>query len=202
MQRYDVGRGVLREAIRNLERHGFVQVEEGRNGGLRVGTPRPDATVKSAVLYIKFLRIAPRHVLEVGADLEMAAVTQAAVRATQHGAAVLAPLADAIGAFNLPGEPDVPVLMRRYFVALGEASGNRVLSLFMRVLAQPLVVPQAESSVNRHRIQEFHSKLTAMLRALERGDGPLARQYMADTRQIGLLIGPREARLDDLFGAV
>ncbi|MET0181880.1 MAG: GntR family transcriptional regulator [Caulobacterales bacterium] len=62
MERYGVGRPVLREAIRSLERYGLVRSGTGRGGGVRVGTPNSGGVVQRALDYFEAARISRRDV--------------------------------------------------------------------------------------------------------------------------------------------
>ena len=43
MERYGIGRATLREAIRQLERHGVANMRRGSGGGLVISRPARDS---------------------------------------------------------------------------------------------------------------------------------------------------------------
>lgn len=59
MERFDVSRSVLREAIRTLENAGVVTVRTGRRGGIVVTAPRSDAVKLAGSLYLDYAGVQP-----------------------------------------------------------------------------------------------------------------------------------------------
>ena len=63
MERFGVGRSVMREAIRSLERLGVVSMGRGRANGLKVMSPDPDLIVEACRRYLRRAGVS-------GADLD------------------------------------------------------------------------------------------------------------------------------------
>lgn len=59
MERFDVSRSVLREAIRTLESSGVVTVHTGRRGGLVVTAPSAETVKMASSLYLDFVGVDP-----------------------------------------------------------------------------------------------------------------------------------------------
>jgi len=70
LERYQVARPVLREAVRMLERHGIVDSRVGKAGGLYVGVADPETTVGFLVSELRGLTIRPEQVFELRLRLE------------------------------------------------------------------------------------------------------------------------------------
>lgn len=54
LERYQVSRAVLREAVRLLEHHSIARMRRGPGGGLVLAEPDPTASVKAMALYLEF----------------------------------------------------------------------------------------------------------------------------------------------------
>ena len=61
MERYDVSRAVLREAVRVLEHHQVARMRRGPGGGLFVAEPGVEAVTEAVALQIDRLGIGPEH---------------------------------------------------------------------------------------------------------------------------------------------
>jgi DNA-binding FadR family transcriptional regulator len=198
MKRYKVGRAVLREAIRHLERHGFAVASEGRYGGLRVGVPRPDFTIRSIVLYLKFLNISASQLLELGAAFELATVSAIADRALRSEAGFLQPLKHAVARIREEGAaPDSSIL--DYYKVLGERASNPVFALAIRAVGAPLVVEGGGSPKGRRALLRYVSCLDDMVAALTAGDAAAARVRLIDAWRHGLLLRPHERGVEELM---
>jgi DNA-binding FadR family transcriptional regulator len=80
MERFDVSRSVLREAIRTLESSGVVTVRTGRGGGLVVTEPRAEAVALAASLYLDYTGFGPAQLFRTwlvvqGALMDLAVET-------------------------------------------------------------------------------------------------------------------------------
>ncbi len=82
MQRFDVSRSVLREAIRTLEHRGVVTVRTGRKGGLVVAEPRADAVQMAASLYLDYCGFDPKHLYATWRVLQEALIDLVVENAT------------------------------------------------------------------------------------------------------------------------
>jgi DNA-binding FadR family transcriptional regulator len=180
MRELEVSRGVVREAIRSLERHGIVAQERGFAGGLHVEVPRPDEAVRVARLYLsRELRGAQAAVQRVALSLQLTAAKFAARRAEARDAAFF----DRVAQFRARIEGDVGDPLTRlaaFDVFLAELSGSRVLACFTRILALDV-----EFQVDGEGLDEAEMRTaqTTLLDALERGDIALARRCVLASRR-------------------
>lgn len=205
LQRYQVGRNALRDAIRFLERYGVVRMEEGRNGGLRVAQPEPGEAVRSAVLHFRFLKVKAAQLLDVGLDLELAAATAAAEHVAHSGAEVLGALREAVEA--PPGAAsDLQSHMARIHVGLAAATGNPVFITSMEIFRAFLTVGHGrETGGNKLRSRPYRQYLERMkgaVDALERADAALARRELLIARQSLQQIRPHARDLRDLLNMI
>ncbi|WP_017936465.1 FadR/GntR family transcriptional regulator [Nocardioides sp. Iso805N] len=80
LERLGVTRAPLRQAVRILEHHGVVRMREGPNGGLVVCAPDPTEVVEALALYLHYIGVDARSILEVRSILEIDAAGAAASR--------------------------------------------------------------------------------------------------------------------------
>ncbi|MCW2496503.1 GntR family transcriptional regulator, partial [Jatrophihabitans sp.] len=84
-QRYGVGRGVLREAIRLLEHYSVARMKTGRGGGLVVCEPDVGVVARGAALLLRRMRVRPEHLIEARRTIEMTCVRVAAEEIDEFG---------------------------------------------------------------------------------------------------------------------
>ena len=65
MERFDVGRPVLREALRGLERMGAIRVERGIGGGVKVASPDPDEIISACRRHLERENLQPDEAHEM-----------------------------------------------------------------------------------------------------------------------------------------
>lgn len=185
LERYDVSRAVLREAVRLLEHHSIARMRRGPGGGLVLAAPDPTASVKAMALYLEFrgydvqqLRVARDAVELACLDMVTARSDEPVVRQTleaalEHGAAVAAgPRRDAVFAHTA----------NDLHAQLCALAGNPALELFAAVLTSlwerhsptsvltPRQAAEARDTSNRaHR---------AIIDAVLAGDASMARRRM------------------------
>jgi len=179
MRELEVSRGVVREAVRSLERHGIVAQERGFAGGLHVGTPRPDEAVRVARLYLsRELRGAQAAVQRVALSLQLIAAKFAARRAEAGEAAFFDRVAQIRA--EIEGVDDPPSRLAALDAGLAELSGSRVLGCFTRILALDV-----EFRIDRESFDgaEMRAAQATLLDALERGDVALARRGVLASRR-------------------
>lgn len=83
LERFNVSRAVLREAIRVLEHHEVATMRRGPGGGLAVGNPNSAAAAHATALHLDFLGAGPHDVFEARSSMELRCVELAAQRASE-----------------------------------------------------------------------------------------------------------------------
>ncbi|WP_018503010.1 FadR/GntR family transcriptional regulator [Parafrankia discariae] len=188
MERYQVGRSVLREAVRLLESRWVARPRPGPGGGLVVTAPDHDGVRDVARVYLDFARARPEHLCETWSALEAVAVRRLAERIDTAGLTRLrgalqpaAPAGRAAGARSRPRSAgtrpapvaagftgEAPVLLH---LEIARLAGNPAAELFIRVLAD-LAHPREEAD----RLGQWwqHPLHAEIVDAITRGEGALA----------------------------
>jgi DNA-binding FadR family transcriptional regulator len=186
LERFEVSRAVLREAVRLLEYHSVARMRRGPGGGLVVAKPDPTASIEAMALYLGFQGIEIEHLRAVRESLELGCVDRVAARASQpevarrlHAALAGSGSSGAVGPSDHAEESS-----HQLHIELAELSGNPVLALFLRILIT-LWARQGQLHTNEARIGstpedegtvvEAHQ---GIVQALLTGDGALARHRM------------------------
>lgn len=184
LQRYDVSRSVLREAIRLLEHYSVARMRRGHHGGLIVTEPDPSAGVEAMALYLDYRGATAEDLLAVRKALELGCVDTVIGRADEPGIADR--LRDAV---EIPlGEADTRV--HDLHLTLAELGGNPVLVYFLRAITS-LWLRHGHGRHGENRMdprdavaaaEKAHS---AIVKAVLAGDRGLARHRM--TRHLDAL---------------
>ncbi len=175
LDRYNVSRAVLREALRLLEFHHVVRTRRGPGGGILVATPDESATTDAMAVYLESRRITPSQLFEVREVLELANVDLVAQKIDRHAVGVLQEaLADERRSTSSHG----------LHFCVAELTGNNAIVLFVQALTRlteqrtfgpeegfPLSYQEAAASVRRAH--------QAIVRALTAGDAEKAKRRMA-----------------------
>lgn len=182
VERYDVSRSAIREAVRLLEHHSIAWMRRGPNGGLIVARPDLDAGVEAMALYLDYRGATAADLLLVRKELELGCVDLVASRPGEPR--VRERLEQA-----LTVRPDTPAaevgrLANELHLAVAELAGNPVLAFLIRTLTslcarhvaaepgmQPLPVRAPAEAVARAHL--------AIAEAIAAGDRALARRRMA-----------------------
>jgi DNA-binding FadR family transcriptional regulator len=189
LERYEVSRAVLREAIRIVEHHSVARMRRGPNGGLVVTAPDISNLSKTAALLLDFKHVSGQNLVEARAVVEIAAVEQATKALDEEGIARLKealeleslepPLTDPSG-LELDGPHEIHGV-------IAELSGNPALHLFVDILVQLTSSEHGRfeyrrvvrSTSDRDRVaQSIHTAHYAIVEAMISGDAALAMHRM------------------------
>jgi DNA-binding FadR family transcriptional regulator len=133
MDRYDVSRAVLREAVRVLEHHQVARMRRGPGGGLIVAEPGVEAVTEAVALQVDRLGIRPEHLMEVRGAVEMKVLGLVMARLDGD---IEARLRDALDAERAATTAEFVVMGHDLHGVLGSVAGNRVLELLTLVLVR------------------------------------------------------------------
>jgi DNA-binding FadR family transcriptional regulator len=179
LERFGVGRGSLREALRILEVNGLVVLKPGPGGGPVVARHDPASFGQMMTLHLQSLGATYRQLLEARVDYETLLALKAAEREGDEAGEIMR------GAMNAPPaspEDDNQYLSATggFHAAVGRASGNPVLALAADAIyaiwsvrvTRVLYAPEHRDGVLRDH--------AAIARAIERHEGKRAERLMRE----------------------
>lgn len=177
IERYEVSRAILREAVRILEYHGAVRTKRGPQGGLIVTAPDSGSIVRAARNLLEYDQLTQPQLIEARAVVEGAAVRLAALRCTPELAVELrVPLSAEAGTDNAADS------FRPVHRGLALVTGNRLFELFVQIVAE--LVPSRVGSEHQTPARaaaisaEAHRAHERIIEAVTAGDADLAEQRM------------------------
>lgn len=178
MERYDVSRAVLREAVRLLEHHQIARMRRGPGGGLFVAEPGVEAVTDAVALQIGRRGIEPRHLFEVRRTVEMTVLNRAMSRLDDDG---VARLEEALATERSATRAEFPVVGHDLHGVLARVAGNPVLELLTLVLLRvtrfrSAVPPGAPDPLPRQDVTRAHERI---VEALVEHDSELVRHRMS-----------------------
>jgi DNA-binding FadR family transcriptional regulator len=181
VERYDVSRSAIREAVRLLEHHSIAWMRRGPNGGLVVAQPDLDAGVEAMALYLDYRGATAADLLLVRKELELGCVDLAASRASEPQ--VRDRLERALTVTADTSGDDVNRLADELHLAVAEIAGNPVLTFLLRTIMSLWarhVADQPTQPVPPEKPAEAvaHAHL-AIVEAIAAGDRGIARRRMA-----------------------
>ena len=81
-EKFSVGRGTIREALRTLQQKGLIEIKKGAKGGVFVKEVDAEQVRDTLTTLMRHQRISPKHLYEFRLALEPAIAAHAAERAT------------------------------------------------------------------------------------------------------------------------
>jgi len=185
VERYDVSRAAIREAVRLLEHHSIARMRRGPGGGLIVAKPDLDASAEAMALYLDYRGTSAgdlllvRKILELGCvDLVTARAGEPQVRDRLRQALVVSP--------DTPAD-EVNRLADQLHLTVAELTGNPALVFLMRmntILWARHVRREPEQRAQNPTEVVVHAH-EAIVEAMLAGDRELARHRM--TRHLDAL---------------
>lgn len=177
-ERFGVGRGTLREALRLLESQGVITIRPGPGGGPVVRRPRPDDLAGNLTLLLQFMDVPFAQVIRAREVVEPLLARLAAPRVTpDHLAALRSTVelmrADLDDQFAFARENSI------FHTLLSEMAGNAVLTLLaetLRSITAGIGVAINYGSGTRAGVARAHQRI---IDALASGDGDAAAREAA-----------------------
>jgi DNA-binding FadR family transcriptional regulator len=175
MDRFDVSRAVLREAVRVLEHHQVARMRRGPGGGLQVTAPGIDATTVAMALHLDRSNVESEHLYEVRAIVEMAVLERVIA---DVGPGTIAALDEVLA--HPPEVVDITELGRDLHTVLATHSGNRVLELLTDVLVRLSrgLALKARVAGPTPPLDDLHTAHCEIVDAIVKRDAALARFRM------------------------
>lgn len=132
MKRYGVSSAVLRQAIKLLEECSTVYTKPGRGGGIFISDCDPEVPIRRATNYLKQARVPAEDIRTFLTQILLECLSQIPDRATTQS---IQQVRDglALAANQRPG-----IIAPELVSAIGQASGNAALSIWVEVLLNAL----------------------------------------------------------------
>lgn len=188
LERYQVGRSSLREALRLLEVSGLLRVKTGAGGGPVVADRSGGQLGRAMRLYFQTMGVTFRDVVEARRSLEPLVAREAAERGSPEMKHHLVSLA--AGTSEVDGEAlgFAEAARRFHDVLVTETSSNPILGLFARAVGQVYAdfVRTRGPRGERADAQQVEAQHRAIAEAIRAGDGALAEQ-LVDDHMAGLI---------------
>jgi DNA-binding FadR family transcriptional regulator len=173
MERHDVSRAVIREAVRLLEFHHVVRTRRGPGGGVFVTAPSLDAVTDALVVHLEYRGVDRHHLFEVRNAIELETVHETA-RACDE--ATVAELRSVLEQERASGPERVGTVSQPLHAAIADVAGNRAMSLLLGVLVR-LTAERGNPAGDEASEQVFRVH-AAIVSAIAAGDAPTARRRM------------------------
>ncbi len=180
VERHQVSRAVLREAVRILEHHSVARMRRGPGGGLVVAEPQPSASIDAMALYLDRQQIDSTHLRTVLAAIELACVEIVAAKASDP--AIATGLRDALAELSVdtPGD-ELAARSNLLHRRICELAENPVLTLFLNIMTA-VWSRHSMAPTGRKPDAELARPVVcaheAIVEALLAGDAALARHRM------------------------
>lgn len=134
LKKFNVGRSVLREAIRPLERLGIVQMRQ--RIGLTVQKPDATATIRSVVLYLEHAGLTREKIYAIQHELELAGAADLARLAADRRIACSHQLRDIIEQQAPDDIQTAQAQVRAFYLCFIDHLPNQVMAFFLRILCE------------------------------------------------------------------
>lgn len=201
LERYQVARSSLREALRLLEVSGLIRMKIGAGGG-PVVADRTGAQLGSSMrLYFQTMGVTFRHVVTARRTLEPLLAREAAESGSPELRARLRALAS--GSTEDGDELSFSDASREFHdVLVTQSASNPILGLFVRAVGQ--VYAELVRTRGPRSIREDHDQVdaehVAIAAAIDAGDGALAERLMREHMEglVGYLESQYAVSLDDV----
>lgn len=178
VERYQVSRAVLREAVRLLEYHAVVTTRRGPGGGLVVAEPQAQASIDTIALFLQYRRPRREDLTLVRDAIEIDNVAKVVAR---HDAPAVRAFLDSQRllieqAAGDPGEVGAEEFL--FHAGLAKLAGNAVLELFLRILVEVFRRYWASTdqpSPSQADLADVRFAHLRIIEAIGQGDDSLAR---------------------------
>lgn len=179
IEKFEIGRGTLREALRVLEQKGLIEIRLGTNGGAFVKGLTTEKISESLALLIRFQKVSLEHLAEFREGVEGNVVALAATRATRTDITEMRELLNEARLYMEKGVSNQDDFIRvdeHIHQVLARISKNPVYISVLQTIHEN-IHPYFENFLPRepHIIEENFKDLSDIVEAVERKDARKAR---------------------------
>lgn len=193
-ERFGVSRVTVRDAVRELEARGVVDVRVGKRGGLRIAEQAPEHLGDALAVQLHLMDVSWDEVLEAQQALEPHSARLAAQRATAEDVAMLREVV-ALSRAAIGDPQRFTELALEFHQTIADAARSRVLGSTLAALQRVQVAQHAPqtSKARARRVVDAHE---GILQAIVDGDADLASARMVEH----LLVVHRKGRAEAAHG--
>lgn len=182
LERFDIGRGSLREALRILEVNGLVTIKTGPGGGPIVAESNPVSFGQMWTLHLQSIGATYRELLEARVEYESLLARRAAERVTSEASQAIRATLDEVST-HLNDDVQYATAASGFHTAVCAAGDNSVMALAanaIQSLWSRRVTTVLFAEADRPMIIREHRDIT---KAIERGNGRQAEKLMREHMQ-------------------
>lgn len=178
MQRYGVSRSTLREAVRQVERHGVARMRRGVNGGLVIQQPARDSVVLAIASYLELAAVSLSELFEAREVVEGLMIGLVCERSTDGDLRRLQGLLEDLTHAPLDDvEDDVlrQLALRSEMVALSRNGALLLLLEALYLVTSDMVTVSSRHPKARQLMLQSRNEKRELIEALVAGDEVAAR---------------------------
>lgn len=179
LENLDVGRASLREALRFLEMHGFIELRAGRNGGPIVGDLSTKNFARMSGMYFHALGVTVREVMDARLVLEPAMVRALAERGVDTKVSERLTRFGSARRDRTEATADWSHSMQDFHWSIAELSGNGVLRLVAESTREIYSGVAREVALTSHQHGEIEDSHASIADAILAGDSAKADTLMS-----------------------
>lgn len=179
LERYDIGRGSLREALRILEVNGLVTIKTGPNGGPVVAAHDPRNFGQMTTLHLQSIGATYRELLDARAEYEALLARKAAERQEPEVAAAIRAAMERAKELN-EDDLDYASSASAFHAAVCDGGQNPVISLAAKSIQSIWSQHVTKVLFGREDRPEVHRQHEAITRAIENHDARRAERLMRE----------------------
>lgn len=159
IQRYGVGRSIVREAVRILEHQTVAVMTKGPSGGLIVAEPQRSSAAYLSGLYLEYCGVTGAQILDVRRVVTLGAMEFAMARLDEDGERLIRQYLEEQGQ---QGARDVSLKrLHQFDMLLARLSGNPIVELFMDILLRESRFHNRSKKLLSAPLADFHKAVEA-----------------------------------------
>lgn len=178
LDKYEIGRGTLREALRLLEFRGVIVLKPGPKGGPILLNPSASHLADNLMLLMNLKGSAFRNVIEMRSVLEPEACRLAALKISSEDAAALSSCIDEMRE-KIESETEFLEANKGFHDVIAWASGNPLLGYFTESLSGIMDATVMGVDYPLRRRKSMLKSLTEIYEAIVNNDSDRSRSLMA-----------------------
>jgi DNA-binding FadR family transcriptional regulator len=179
LDRLDIGRGSLREALRILEVNGLVTIKTGPGGGPIVAPHDPRHFGQMTALHLQALGVTYRELLDARLEYEALLARRSAQAQTDEGGAMVRAAIDRAVDIDLE-DARYAESTSGFHSAVCDAGGDPVLALAAKSIQSLWSRHLSSTIISPAYRQRVHSEHEGIARAIEHHDGERAERLMRE----------------------